>query len=189
MQLWAVIQKYLKCTSFSNVDVLNNFSNVVIFTYVIADILLYPKSLGSTQTVKFSRRKSSQSATHHKIMFSAYRNMISVLCEIGPRLTPINPLTGGRLVVLSVRKKASPNSHSFFLTLAINKINNFQVWTKDYDLFKNPGPGLFDFGFDEESKEKVDPENEVIDLEEFRSFINTDPYTAWKNGVHFTVTK
>ena len=32
--------------------------NVVIFTYVVADILLYPKSLGSAQTVEYSRRTS-----------------------------------------------------------------------------------------------------------------------------------
>ena len=45
--------------------------NALIFTYVVADILLYPKSTGSAQTVAFSRRTSSQNATRHKNMISA----------------------------------------------------------------------------------------------------------------------
>ena len=83
MQLLAGIQKYFKCTSIFKCRFSKKFSNVLIFTYVIADILLYPKSLGSTQTVEFSRRTSSQSAMRHKNMISAHRNMFSVLCEIG----------------------------------------------------------------------------------------------------------
>jgi hypothetical protein len=47
--------------------------------------LHYPKSLGSTQMVEFLRRTKSQSATRHKNTISAHRNMLSVLCEIGPR--------------------------------------------------------------------------------------------------------
>ena len=52
------------------------------YTCVVADILLYLKSLDSAQTVEFSRRTSSQSATRHKNMISAHRNMFSVLCEM-----------------------------------------------------------------------------------------------------------
>jgi hypothetical protein len=53
------------------------------YTYTVADILLYPKSADSAQTVEFSRRTSSESATRHKNMISAHRNMFYVLCEIG----------------------------------------------------------------------------------------------------------
>ena len=56
------------------------------YTCVVADILLYLKSLDSAQTVEFSRRTSSQSATRHKNMISAHRNMFSVLREIDPWL-------------------------------------------------------------------------------------------------------
>ena len=51
--------------------------NALIFTYVLADILLNPKSPDSAQTVESSRRTSSQNATRHKNMISAHRNMIS----------------------------------------------------------------------------------------------------------------
>ena len=40
-------------------------SNIVLFAYIIAEISLYPKSLGSAQMVQFWRRTSSQSATRH----------------------------------------------------------------------------------------------------------------------------
>ena len=40
--------------------------NVVILTYVVADILLYPKSSGSAQTVEYSWRTSSQSEPFKK---------------------------------------------------------------------------------------------------------------------------
>jgi len=42
--------------------------NVVFFTYVVADIFLYPKSFGSAQTVEFSRRTSSQNNIHWSIV-------------------------------------------------------------------------------------------------------------------------
>jgi hypothetical protein len=95
MQLLAGIQKYFKCTSFPNVDFQTIFQ-MFSFLHVIADILIYPKSLGSTQMVEFSRRTTSQSATRHKNMLSAHRNMFSVLCEIGPCLR--TPATAYRYI-------------------------------------------------------------------------------------------
>jgi hypothetical protein len=71
MQLLAGIQKYFKVHEFFERRFSNNFSNVLIFTCVIADILLYLTRLDSAQMVKFSRRTRSQSA-------------FSVLCGIGP---------------------------------------------------------------------------------------------------------
>ena len=45
--------------------------NVVIFTHVVADILLYPKSTGSAETVEFSQTTSEN-------MISAHRNQFPV---------------------------------------------------------------------------------------------------------------
>ena len=41
--------------------------NVVIFAHIIAKILLYLKSIGSAQTVEFSRRTSCQSAIQNTV--------------------------------------------------------------------------------------------------------------------------
>jgi hypothetical protein len=85
MQLLAGIEKYFVSGRVFQMSIFKIFSNVLIFTYVIADILLYLKSSDSAHMVEFSRRTRSQSAMRHKNVISAHRNMFSVLCEIGPR--------------------------------------------------------------------------------------------------------
>ena len=58
--------------------------------------------------VEFSRRTSSQSATCHKNMISAHRNMFSVLCEIGPWLIQRRRKLSSRMERRLPTTKAAP---------------------------------------------------------------------------------
>uniref|UniRef100_A0A914WXB2 SSD domain-containing protein n=1 Tax=Plectus sambesii TaxID=2011161 RepID=A0A914WXB2_9BILA len=60
-----------------------------------------------------------------------------------------------------------------------------QTWMKDYKRFLNPGPDLFDVMMGVTVPPMVESENETIDFSDFKTFLGTDPYTAWKNGIRY----
>ena len=59
---------------------------------------------------------------------------------------------------------------------------------KDYKRFKTPTLDMFDvmMGVTLPPQEEIDPETEVIDMSQFKSFLKTEPYTAWNNGLHYS---